>query len=200
MNIRQFIKFGTLLVIASQIMAAPAIRNDRNAMFFRARVAAAGGGGGGTAFIVSGHGTSRNNFSGNVGYSFVPAADMTITSLGRIAVSGNSGSHTVYLISQDGGTILAQATVSMAGATAGTYVYGSITPTAITVAGAGALGYIIVSSETSGDDAWYDSDATLTTTAAATLYGSRYFSGAGYSTFNTGSVGFVPPNFTYTVP
>lgn len=163
------------------------------------------GGGGATAFVISGHGSSQSDFFGlnsGLGYSFIPTQNITITHIGRIAKSGNTHDHVVSLISADGTTVLASTTitgVSLSGATPDTYVYNAITPVSVTIAGGGALGYIMVSDETTGDT-WYDDGSALTISSGATLEWSRYLNGGGGYSLNTANRGFVLVNFKYTIP
>src|SRR6478609_5163096 len=86
----------------------------------------------GTQFVssVSG-GTARNDFTGQLGYSFtVGASPITVNQLSRYIVSGNSGSHTVYIYGNPGTTIdlIAQVSINTSGATASTFKSVSITP------------------------------------------------------------------------
>lgn len=165
-------------------------------------VISGGGGGGGTVFVLSGHGSAESDFTSNLGFSAIPASDMTVTALGRIKVAGNNQDHTIYLISEDGNTIIAQATITgaeMAAASTDTYVYKNITPVAITIVGGGTTGYLFVSSEVNGGDSWYN-DGVITTTSDATVFGSRFSNGVSYSLGVPGSHSYVPVNFKYTVP
>ena len=162
----------------SQVKIAPQVKVGT-----QVKLSAGGGGPSGTPFIsAQSLGTLRNNFTGCVGFTFTAAVSpVTVTALGRWVVSGNSGTHVVYLVRTSDDSIVASASVNTSGATPGAYKYASITPTALP---AGSTGYILCSAETNAGDQWYDNDTTITTfssTVAASVDG-----GAGYTT--------VPPS------
>ena len=151
-----------------------------------------------TPFVtgLSSTGAVRNDFTGRVGFRFtVSGADRVITDLGRLVLSGNSQSHTIYLRNSSG-TTLASTVVNLLGATVGSYVYGSITPITLTA----GVAYWIYSDETNGGDTWYDvSGTSLQTTNIATVQSGAYeFNGANNNTGGAGS-GYVVPNFKYQI-
>jgi hypothetical protein len=96
------------------------------------------------------HGTLRNNFTGFVGMVFTPTAAMTVTALGALVQSGNTGSIVVSLAI--GGTVLASVSISVTGATPGSFAYVSISPIGLT---AGSQ-YYLAATVTSGGNQWSD--------------------------------------------
>ena len=126
----------------------------------------------GTPFILTQTpGTVRNDFTGCVGFIFtVGASPITITALGRWVVSGNSGTHVVYIT--DGSTnIIASASINTSGATPGAYKYVAITPVVLT----NAFTYSVYSAETNAGDQWYSDDTTIdsTTGGIGTIVGAQ---------------------------
>ena len=160
--------------------------------------------GGGTTssggFVTSANfGTVRNDFSGWVGMRFtVGSSAITVSQLGRIVVSGNSGSHTVKLVrASDGGDVPGgSTTVSTAWATAGQFQYGSL-GAGVTL-GAGESFYL-VSQEMAGGDQWYDWNTEIVTTSAASVTAAIYGFGPGaWGSVNSANRSYIPLNFTYT--
>jgi hypothetical protein len=145
-------------------------------------------------------GTLRDNFSGYVGMKIVVGATpLMVTSLGRITVGGNNGTHTVKLVNASDGTDVpgGAASVAMSGGTAGQFQY-TILGTPVTLT-AGST-YYVVSQETAGGDYWYDLDTTVTTAPVAAHSGAIYGYGPGewYPVSGTASQTYVPVDFTYT--
>ncbi len=126
----------------------------------------------------------------------VGASPLTVTSLGRVFVDGNSGTHTVKLVSAPGGNDVPGGSVSinMQGGTSGQFVYAPLASPLVLPANAS---YYLVSSEGGFGDLWYDSSS-VTTTAAAAVIGSVYSYGAGYDASQTSSTTVVPVNFLYS--
>lgn len=158
--------------------------------------APAGGGGGGTALVSAQTvGTSRNDFTGCVGFKFtIGGSPITVTDLGRWVVSGNSGTHTVYIVNGSTGALIVSGAVNTSGATSGQYKYVSVTPTVLS---AGTL-YGLESDETNGADTWYSNDTTITLTAAAT-YDYSFHAGCPGSagSDSTGGTSYGPLNLKY---
>lgn len=148
-----------------------------------------------SAFIVSGHGTARNDFSGAVGCKFTTSANMTVTALGRLVLSGNTLTHTVYLTAGNGTTITSQA-IPTSGITADTYNFVPITPVQLTAGSS----YYIVSHEDNGFDTWYD--AAPVTVSTGTVDNSAHASSDPSVIFTDDTAGecFGNPNFEYTIP
>lgn len=158
--------------------------------------AAGGGGGSDTPFLSSvAKGTSavRNNFTGTVGFRFTTGATgLTITALGRYIFSATSNSHTVSIFNSSAALLTSGA--APASASAGGFSWISITPFSL----AASTTYFCVSQETSGDgDNWLQDDCTFSSTTAATVTGSAFSNGAGFSIDINGVKAFVPPNFEY---
>jgi hypothetical protein len=140
-------------------------------------------------------GTPRNNFTGYVGLLLsVGSSSVTVNSLGRYCLIGNTQSHTIYL-SQNSGTTLASATITCPG-NVSTFVYGCL-PSPYTLAA--STNYYLMASEISGGDWWYDDNASVTTTAVASDNYSIY-SGSPNNGIIINSSGhtYVPPTFQYS--
>jgi hypothetical protein len=137
----------------------------------------------------------RNNYSGWVGMKFtVGSSALTVSSLGRACIAGNFGVHAVKLVNASTGSDLPNGLVSlnMAGCTSGQFKYGSLGSLTLQA----NTSYYLVSPEISGADQWYDY-GTLSTTSVATVNGSIYSNGTGWSTINTPNTSYVPVNFIY---
>ena len=142
-------------------------------------------------------GTLRNNYSGWVGMNIVVGpAPLTLTSLGRFVVAGNTGTHTVKITDGTTGIDIPGASVSVitAGATAGTFAYGALQTPIILAAGAS---YNLLTQETSGGDQFYDSDTVAQSQDAAVLVGPEYGTGAPYTFIGAmGNKLFGPVDFS----
>jgi hypothetical protein len=154
---------------------------------------------GGTPF-VTGYGLSgqslRNDFTGWVGMKLTVGSNpLTVSSLGRICVANNALTHTVKFVNASSGSDVpgASVTVSMAGCTAGQFVYSPISPVTLPA----AASYYLVSQETQGGDQWYDQGA-ISATTAATLNNSVYFWNGNWAP-GSANTSYVPPNFLYQV-
>ncbi|HSE16368.1 MAG TPA: Ig-like domain-containing protein [Pyrinomonadaceae bacterium] len=115
-------------------------------------------------------GTIRNNLTGWVGMKFTTgAAAVTVTSLGRVYVAGNTGTHTVKLVNVSTGADVAGGSISLntsTGTPSNGFKYGALAAPVILSAN---TAYYLVSQETSGGDQWYDSNTLLTTTTIAAV-------------------------------
>ena len=154
----------------------------------------------GTPFVSSFTPTAlRQDFTGWVGTTFsVGAQNLQVTSLGRWVVAGNTGSHTVKVVDAGTRADVASATVTLAGAAAGTFRYAALA-TPVTLRAGGT--YYLVTQETAGGDAWYDYDTRQVTTAGAAAAGAVYGVGANPTSWASGGNpgnGYGPPNFLYT--
>jgi len=120
---------------------------------------------------------------------------LVVTQLGRWVVSGNAGTHAVKLVDAATGTDLSGGSVSVntSGATAGQYLYAPL-PNPIVLQPSHS--YYLMSQETLGGDQWFDQNTTLTVTSDLTVYNAEWYDG-NYHAGNAGSIGYVPPNFTY---
>jgi hypothetical protein len=156
-----------------------------------------GGGGGDTPFISSGHGsTLRDNFTGKIGFEFKPTANITVTHLGLLKVSGNSHTHVVRLYS--GSTVLASATIDLSTGSAGDYIWQTVSSVSLL---SGAQYGIVADYTSGGGDQWYNDDANITSTADGNVTNSAFTSGSPpFSNGTTGTRSFSNPNFQYTKP
>ncbi|MBZ5674465.1 MAG: dockerin type I repeat-containing protein [Acidobacteriia bacterium] len=136
----------------------------------------------------------RNNVTGWLGMKLtVGATDVTVTSLGRIFVAGNNGTHTIKLVRVSDGADVPGGSVllSMAGGTLGQFSYASL-PSPITLQA--HTSYYLVSQEFQGGDKWYDY-GTIFTTSAATVNNAAYWNGTSWALIDTAQTSYVPPNF-----
>jgi YVTN family beta-propeller protein len=144
-------------------------------------------------------GSLRNNFSGWVGMRFtVGSSPVTVSGLGRMFAPGDTGSHTVKIVTASNSQNLSggSVTISMAGGTPGSFVYASL-PSTVTLNANTA--YYILSQETASGDQWYDMNTTITTTTVASETGSVYSGdGATYSPNGSAGQAYVPVDFVYT--
>lgn len=151
----------------------------------------------GTAPFLTGFttGTLRSNWNDYIGMKFtVGASPLTVTSLGRVCVAGNSGTHTIKLVLASDGTDVAGGSLSldMTSCTAGQFKYAAL---ASPVVLSPSTAYYLASLETNLGDQWYDSDA-VTSAAVGTVNSSVYFDGA-WNLFGTSNTSYVPANFLY---
>jgi len=139
----------------------------------------------------------RNDFSGFVGMKFtVGSSALTVSALGRIFITGNSGTHTVKLVQASNGADVpgGSVSVSMTGGVAGQFKYVSLGSPVTLLAN---TAYYLVSQEASGGDQWYDSGTVSSTTAAAVNSSTYSFNSANWYLYNTANTSYVPANFQY---
>jgi uncharacterized repeat protein (TIGR01451 family) len=154
---------------------------------------------GGTAFLTGfalNGPPLRNNYGNFVGMKFtVGSSALTVSSLGRICVAGNSGTHTIKLVNASTGTDVAggSLSLSMAGCTAGQFKYAAL-PSPITLPANAA--YYLVTLEVNGGDRWYDTGSVSSTSAAA-VNNSVYFNGTTWVVWSAPNTSYVPANFLY---
>jgi hypothetical protein len=150
-----------------------------------------------TGFALTGP-SLRNNFSGFLGMELTVGSNpLSVSSVGRICVAGNSGMHTVKFVNiSDGGTDVpgGSAVVNMAGCTAGQFVYAALSTPITLPAG---NNYYLVSQEQNGGDQFYDQGGISATTDAAVTH-AVYFSGSSWITPGGANTSYVPPTFAYT--
>jgi len=104
-------------------------------------------------------GTLRNNFGDALGCGFtVGSSAVVVSALGRWVVSGNSGSHLLF-IADFSGTTIGTATINTSGLPVG-YNYVNIDQGLITLQADSF--YYLQSVEVSGGDFWYNVDTTPT--------------------------------------
>jgi len=151
-----------------------------------------------TPFITSKTlGTSRKNTTAWFGMKItVGPQPISVSSLGRIFVTGNNQTHTVKIVRASdsidvpGGSVA----IAMSGGTNGAFKYVNL-PAPVTLSA--NTSYYIASEETKNKDAWYDSDTTVVTTSLATVDG-RVTSTNGTSWSTSGAVPghpYVPVDF-----
>ena len=110
-------------------------------------------------------GGDRNDFTGEVGFRFVPNADKAFTWIGCRAATGNTGLHDVKLYRADG-VLLHTAQINMTGASVGTMVWAAMPSITLT----SGVGYVLQKPVTSGGQIFANNGPTtlqLATTVAA---------------------------------
>jgi uncharacterized repeat protein (TIGR01451 family) len=140
----------------------------------------------------------RNNFSGFVGMQFTVGSNaLSVSALGRIFITGNSGTHTVKLVQASNGADVpgGSVSVSMTGGVAGQFKYVALgSPVTLQANTA----YYLVSQETSGGDQWYDTGTVSSTTAAAVNNSIYSYNNSGpWNSYNSANTSYVPVNFQY---
>lgn len=155
----------------------------------------------GLYIVTAGQGTSvQNAFSGFLGLSFTPNTTITITSLGKAFVPGDSHTHTIQLVDPVC-TVLATATLDMSQAqtTVGgvQYVFVPITPVTLTFTV--PTQYSIVVLMASGVDSYYQNDVTLTPSGDCTIDHS-IFGTCSFSSGGGANTSYGPINASYTKP
>lgn len=142
--------------------------------------------------------SSRNDFTGAVGYSFTAGAGTnTVIALGHYFQSGNTASHTLYLVDSTG-TVLGSGSLVMSGGSPGQYVYTSITPVVLVPGDT----YYVLSGEVSGGDYWIDNiGSSASLTGGFTLGGAFYWTFSGVPGAASGSAGTLwgPLDVQYVV-
>lgn len=141
----------------------------------------------------------RNDFGNFVGMQITTGSTgLTIQSLGRYYVSGNSQTHTLEIVRASDGAVLGSATVNMgAGQPDALGFKYALLGTPVTLAA--NTTYYIVSSEVSGGDQWYGTTSlpSLTTTGVAMVNSGIYFSNNAWHSYGSSGNCYVPLNFTY---
>ncbi|MGZ5434985.1 MAG: CBM96 family carbohydrate-binding protein [Pyrinomonadaceae bacterium] len=144
-------------------------------------------------------GTLRNNLTGWVGMKFtVSTTPVTVTSLGRIYVTGNTGTHTVKIVNAGTGADVAGASVSInmsAGTAVNGFKYGAL---AAPVTLSANTAYYLVSQETSGGDQWYDFNTVLTTATVATVNNAIQRPSNSWVAAGGANNSYVPVDFRYS--
>lgn len=139
-------------------------------------------------------GALRNNFSGWVGCQFTPSQDITVTHLGRIWLTGNSGSRTVE-IWIPGGALKASAVIDLSAGVNDQYNYTAVTPVLLT----SGQPYYISSLESSGGLQWREG-TTAPSTCGHAVCDRAGFHESTANALHSGNAGqiFVPVNFKHT--
>jgi hypothetical protein len=150
-----------------------------------------------TAFAIN-NPALRNDFSGWVGMKVTVGANpLYVSSLGRICVANNKGSHGVKLVDVGAGSDVSggSVTLNMTGCTRGQFVYAAL-PAALTLLPGAS--YYLVSQEAAGGDQWYDSGAIATAQDAAAV-NAVYSWNSGWQLQGGPNGSYVPPNFQYSL-
>jgi hypothetical protein len=157
----------------------------------------------GTALLTGYHpqaSAPRNNFTSQLGFQFTVGSNgATVTALGRIYLTGNTGSHVVKLVNANGTDVAGgSATVSLSAAnTDGQFVYASLAAPVHLTAGSS---YYLLSQETSGGDSWWDWNTQVTPVSGApvSVVGPVYQLGSQFVVVpNSSNYSYVPVNLLY---
>lgn len=139
-------------------------------------------------------GALRNNFSGWVGCEFLPSSAITLTHLGRIWLTGNSGTREVRVY-VNAGALVASAVIDLSSGVNDQYNYTAITPVLLT----SGQPYLISSQETNGSLQWRDLATAPATCGHATCVIGGFHATNPEALNRTGSGQlFVPVNFKHT--
>jgi RHS repeat-associated protein len=126
--------------------------------------------------------TVRSDYSGWVGMRILTGdSPVWVTRLGRWVLSGNSGSHTVKLVTASTGVDVSGGSVSVntSGASTNRFLY---TDLASPIQLAANTAYYLVSLETNGGDRWYQNDTMLSPEPGLTVTHAAHGSGGSYWT------------------
>ena len=141
-------------------------------------------------------GAPYNTFSAWVGMQFVVGANpVTITQLGRMMATNNTGTHNLKLVNASNQADILNTSVTMSGGTVGQFKY--VTLSSPVTLPAGSTNYLM-SEETAGGDIWYDV-ATVTTTPAASVLGIAWGWSAPWLINPAPNQESGPVNFKYAV-
>ena len=138
----------------------------------------------------------RKDFTGFVGMALkVGAAPLTVASVGRVCLAGNSQTHAVKFVNAATGADVpgGTASVNMAGCTTSQFAYTNL-PAPLTLQA--NMAYYLISQETSGKDQWYD-QGTLRTTSDASATDAVFSNAAGWAKQPGLNNSYGPPNFQY---
>jgi hypothetical protein len=139
-------------------------------------------------------GTLRNDFPGYVGGTINPQRNMVVTHLGRYVNAGNSQTHLLTLWNATDSVLVAQTSISCAGAPVG-FNYVSLSTAAALIAG---KTYILTSEEFASGDTWQNFDSVVTVSAdfaaPSSIFSSSPTSGF---TVDVGDAFYVPLNLKY---
>jgi len=142
-------------------------------------------------------GTLRNDFNGFLGLKFTVGSNpITIKALGRIFISGNTGTHTVKLVNGSTGVDVPNGSISIAmpGGTHGVFKYVDLA-TPITLPS--GTSWYLVSLETPGGDRWATSNTSVTTSPAGVCNGGILNNTGTWQLRLPANTCFVPVSFLY---
>jgi prepilin-type N-terminal cleavage/methylation domain-containing protein/prepilin-type processing-associated H-X9-DG protein len=146
-------------------------------------------------------GSRRTNYGGSLGYAFtVGAAPLTVTALGRLFITGNSGTHPLGIVKASDSSVVASASLTAGGAGAVHNQHQWVTlPTAVTLAA--NTQYAMLTQEAMSGDEWYEV-STISLPAVASAPAARYagnFPSIGTLYSNGSNNSYAHPNFKYLV-
>ena len=136
--------------------------------------------------------TVRSDYTGWVGMRILTGdSPVWVTRLGRWVLSGNSGSHTVKLVTASTGADVSGGSVSVntSGASTNRFLY---TDLASPIQLAANTAYYLVSLETNGGDKWYQNDTVVSPEPGLTVTHAAHGSGASFWTSGTANNGYGP--------
>ncbi len=147
-------------------------------------------------FVSRTGGTARNDSAGWFGMKITTGPDpLVVKSLGRIFISGNTGTHTIKIVRASDNVQIGSASLSMANGVNDKMRYQDLS-SPVTLAANTA--YYIVSQEFVAGDQWYDSNATITGTGVATVSGPASSSdGASWTVGSTPGHSYGLVDFVY---
>jgi O-glycosyl hydrolase len=119
-------------------------------------------------------GTIRSDFTGEVGMEFTTGANPIVASaLGRTSMAADTQPHTVSLYRASDGSLIASASAPVGAAAPDGlgFVYGRLSSPVTLAAN---TSYVLLSSETSGGDSWFDLDTSVRLASGARTEGPAY--------------------------
>jgi len=150
------------------------------------------------AFTIITNGTLRNNFTGYVGAKItVGTSAITVTSLGRVFITGNSQTHTIALYVASTGLPVSGGSVSLALSSGvnHSFIYKKLSTPVVLSA---STSYYLVSQETNGGDQWEDVDSSCTINTDFTSFQAVYGDGtSGGWNLGTNAQVYVPVNLRF---
>ncbi len=143
-------------------------------------------------------GRIRNDYLGWLGMKFtIGPAPVTVTALGRIYLSGSSGTHLLKLVDASDGSDVpnGSVSVSLASGIPGQFNYANLGQPVVLNANAS---YYLVSQENSGGDSWGFWDSAVTTAAVGTCDGAVYsLDGSNYAEHPGADAPLGPVSFIF---
>lgn len=197
-GIKEILKVCTMPLVLLKLAEKVTKEADAQNFQLQQQIAADGpaASGAASAAFVTGitAGSANNNVAYAVGmYITVGGAGISVVSLGRWKISGNSLTHVMH-VRDSSGTDLGSGTVDLSTGSNASFVYVTLgTPIALSA----STSYYIFSDEANGGDQWYWSDTTCTHTAVATVPTAAYYSGS-VNQVSTIDHNWGPVSFKYT--
>ena len=137
----------------------------------------------------------RNDHTGNVGYEFTPAANITVTALGRPVSGTMANSHGIKIWKVSDQSVVASTTVTPTSATDSLGYKYEVLASSVTLSS--GTTYRITTTETSGGDAWMNVASISNHLTTATVSQAAWATGDTYP-LNLGAggeVGYAAPTF-----